>query len=592
MRRLAMAVAALAAGLKLAVPGAEAATFCVGSPTNCSGIDVPGTSGSLQEALESAKLNAEPDLIRVGPGTFVPGEPIGFTFDDPTHGIEIRGEGPTETILQVENTTEPTLTIKGAGGIASSVRDLGVRLSADGGNPTGLVLEHGKAENIAVTAPAGVTDGLGVRLVGGDTQFGRSTVTVPGLTGIETSGGPLVAATKITADLALMSTGGALTITHGNIESSRIGILSAGQLVLFDTLIHVSGGAGIEYGLLSTGETTVGHVTMAGTGAPTYGMRAYRQGGGTALQTLDNSTVTGFESDLSAGADGLSIARIEVKFSNYLTKLVSPGGVIANASDIMSFPPGFGDPAAGNFHPSHDSPLIDAGQVAGVMNDLDLAGLPRIVDGDGVDGSLPDIGAYEYQRAAPVAVIDAPASAGLGQAIEVSGAGSSDDDAADTLTYSWWFGDGTTAAGATASHAYASPGTYALALRVTDPTGQESTVTKDVTVAPAASPADTVGAAGDTVPPVISRLRVLPLRRLIRFRLSEAARVTIRVTRLGSPPRFRSLRLSGRRGANAVHLRRRLVRALGPGRHRVKVSAQDAAGNLAKPRLARLRLPS
>ena len=117
-------------------------------------------------------------------------------------------------------------------------------------------------------------------------------------------------------------------------------------------------------------------------------------------------------------------------------------------------------------------------------------------------------------------------------------------------------------------------------------------MTKDVTVAPAASPADTVGAAGDTVPPVISRLRVLPLRRLIRFRLSEAARVTIRVTRLGSPPRFRSLRLSGRRGANAVHLRRRLVRALGPGRHRVKVSAQDAAGNLAKPRLARLRLPS
>jgi hypothetical protein len=338
-----------------------------------------------------------------------------------------------------------------------------VRLPATGPTPTGLVLEHAKAENVAVTAPAGLTAGHGVRLVGGNTQFGRSSVTVPGLTGIETSGGPLVAATKITADVALMSTGGALTITHGNIESSRIGILSAGQLVLLDTLIHVSGGAGIEYGLLSTGETTVRHVTIAGAGAPTYGMRAYRQGGGTALQTLDNSTVTGFESDLSAGADGLSIARIEVKFSNYATKLVSPGGVIANAGDIMNFPPGFGDPAAGNFHLRHDSPLVDAGVVVG---------------------------------------------------------------------------------------------------------------------------------AGDTVPPVISRLRALPLRRLIRFRLSEAARVTIRLTRASRPRLVRSIRLSGRRGANAVRLRRRLVRALGPGRHRVKVSAQDAAGNLAKPRLARLRVRS
>jgi hypothetical protein len=115
MWRLALAVAAVAAGLMLAVPGAQAATFCVGSPTNCSGIDLPGTSGSLDEALEDAELNAEPDLIRVGPGTFVPGEPIGFKFVDPTHGIEIRGDGPTETILEVENTTDPTLKLTGAG---------------------------------------------------------------------------------------------------------------------------------------------------------------------------------------------------------------------------------------------------------------------------------------------------------------------------------------------------------------------------------------------------------------------------------------------------------------------------------------------
>jgi hypothetical protein len=188
MARLALVLVAVLAGLLLAVPGAQAATFCVGSPTGCSGIDLPGTSGSLDEALSNAELNAEADLIRIGPGTYVPGEPVGFQFNDPTHGIEIRGDGATETILEVGNTTEPTLKLKGAGDFASSVRDLGVRLSANGGTPTGLVLENGKAQNVAVTAPAGLSDGVGVRLAGGNTQFGKGSWTCPGCGGSRPAG--------------------------------------------------------------------------------------------------------------------------------------------------------------------------------------------------------------------------------------------------------------------------------------------------------------------------------------------------------------------------------------------------------------------
>ena len=584
MKRIALAIVAVVAGLLLAVPGAQAATFCVGSPSGCSGIELPG--GALDEALSTASLNGEPDLVRIGAGTYTPGEPGGWEFLDSAHGIDIRGEGPTETILDSTGAGATTLQFAGAGEFESSVRDLGVKLSAAGGTPTGLVLAEARAVNVAVTAPAGLTAGLGVRLEDGHSTFANGRVDVPGLRGVESSGIALVLGSSIRAEVALMATSGAVGIAHANIETSRIGILSAGQLSVFDTLIHVSGGAGIEYGVLGTNETTVRHVTMVGTGAPTYGMRAYRQGGGSALHTLDNSTVTGFENDLSAGADGLSLASIAVKYSNYATKLVSPGGVVNPTGDVMNVAPGFGDPAAGNFHLRHDSPLVDAGRVVGTMNNVDLAGLPRIVDGNAADGEQPDIGAYEYQRAAPAAAIEAPASATVGQTIDMSGAGSTDPDAADALTYNWWFGDGATATGPTASHAYSAPGTYAVTLQVTDPTGQERTVTKSIVVAAGAGDANagdaaTAGDAGDPLAPVISRLRVLPARRLIRFRLSEPAQVTIRLTRRGAHRVARSLRVSGRTGANKIRLRRRLVRALAPGRYRIKVSARDAAGNQA-----------
>jgi hypothetical protein len=87
---------------------------------------------------------------------------------------------------------------------------------------------------------------------------------------------------------------------------------------------------------------------------------------------------------------------------------------------------------------------------------------------------------------------------------------------------------------------------------------------------------------GDTLAPVISRLRVLPARSWVRFRLSEPAGVTIRLVRASRPRLARSLRVSGREGANTSRLRRRLVRALRSGRYPIKVSARDAAGNEAK----------
>jgi hypothetical protein len=88
-------------------------------------------------------------------------------------------------------------------------------------------------------------------------------------------------------------------------------------------------------------------------------------------------------------------------------------------------------------------------------------------------------------------------------------------------------------------------------------------------------------------------LKIARAGRLVRFRLSERARVTLRVVKLGTRRTVGRVRLGGRAGANSLRLLRRLSldRPLRPGRYRLVVTARDAAGNRAKPRTARFALP-
>jgi PKD repeat protein len=71
-------------------------------------------------------------------------------------------------------------------------------------------------------------------------------------------------------------------------------------------------------------------------------------------------------------------------------------------------------------------------------------------------------------------------STGLKVAFDAS---SSTDSDGTISSYSWDFGDGSTGSGVSPSHSYASDGTYAVALTVTDDRGGQSVVTHAVTVA-------------------------------------------------------------------------------------------------------------
>jgi PKD repeat protein len=116
-----------------------------------------------------------------------------------------------------------------------------------------------------------------------------------------------------------------------------------------------------------------------------------------------------------------------------------------------------------------------------------------VTDDDGATGSVEHAVTATAPRvnAAPTAAFTSTVS---GLTATVNGSGSSDADGS-VASHAWDFGDGATATGATASHAYTAAGTYTVRLTVTDDEGATGTIQQPVTVtapppAPSAVAAD------------------------------------------------------------------------------------------------------
>jgi PKD domain len=635
--RTLVTVAALTGAAALAAPAlAAASTYCVGSPAGPCEILKPGDAGGLHDALAEAQSTSGDDLVKIGPGTYE--GPFAYGSSS---GVRIRGSGSSTVIRGVGEW--PALTVTASA--AAIVSDLEIRMPGGMQQAIGLRIGPGIAERVRVTNP-GDSKGTAVMFAGGG-DLADSTIQAGAATGIDEDGAPAqhaVRDTVIHAHVGVRARSGTWGLDRLQIHARTTGIASYAKTNVRNSLVRVTGSA--DAALKSTalyqsvlhqgelGELNADHVTIHGGPHLTYGAMAV------ALSSASAATIN-LQSSIVAGSHSSSLARsaasggaayIVVGHSNFAPP--DPAAVGPSAGlGVFAVVPGTNTNVAPrflddevtlegptlDFRLRHDSPLIDRGDPGGVQGE-DLGRAARVVDGDGNGTEVADMGAHEYQRRPPIAVIAAPngGAVAAGAPVAFSAQGSRDADAGDPLSYAWSFGDGASASGASATHAYTTAGTRTVILTVTDPTGLTASATRTLHVEGSGT---SVVQAGDGLAPTISALSVTPRSwpagsanavPRVRLTLSEPALVRFAIERRApgrrvkqacrKPDRRNSARPRCVRWAAADAFRRQLgagqsrvrlpvrLRTLAPGRYRLTVMATDAADNTSPPERRRLQV--
>lgn len=534
-----------------ATAGAE--DFCVAKP-RCLGTAV--SAAQFQARLAAAESNGQADRFVLGVATFADG-PYVYDSDEPLEIVGTRSQ--TGSVLRSGTIDRSILQLVGAHASVSDVRldlllDTGVAVLLDGATASRVQVTHTGTPSMGV----GVLLRDGAALLDSDVELG----------GVETaalgsdSGDTRVTGTRIAggAGAQMLAPGGTMTLSHDTILA-QIGAMAFGGTVdVSDTLIdaHASSGKsnvglaavaqhrGDAAALRATNVTIVGGDAARGDSAGVYAVATDE---GTASLQLRDSAIANVTHPLFRFAENGGVADLSASYSAHADSAGQYESGPGTLTDVhrLPAPSGFADADAGDFRLAAGSPLIDAGDPDGAAlpGALDLAGAPRLAEGDGDAACVArhDLGAYEYQRPAPCVPAVVPP----------------------------------------------------VQPPVTPPT------TPPVTP-PRAPPAR------DRVKPVLSALRV-PARitatallpRLgatartpaIAFRLSEPARVTATFARRVSTRRggrtrvsYRAIRgaslpIAARAGSSRLRFGGRLTRRLrlAPGAYRVTLSAVDAAGN-------------
>jgi hypothetical protein len=174
--------------------------------------------------------------------------------------------------------------------------------------------------------------------------------------------------------------------------------LGGGASEVSDSVIHVSSPAGkaVITPTMSQFQTHVDLLqdTIVGPGSGTGSGVYIPATSGTYLPgsaTVTGSIVRGFGTDLNVAPapPTFSSGSVSASYSDFDNAF---GGTANTALD-----PNFTNAAAGDYSLQPGSPLIDAAGTDPANGETDMAGNPRVVDGNGDGTAARDIGAYEYQ---------------------------------------------------------------------------------------------------------------------------------------------------------------------------------------------------
>jgi parallel beta-helix repeat protein len=310
-------------------------------------------------------------------------------------------------------------------------------------------------------------------------------------------------------------------ISHDNQDSGIESYPGSNNTLIYNNVVYNNGDHGID-DLTTTGQTIVGNtaynnvtaginVEGTSTGATVEnnisvdnGIKSPRthsdiriENGSTAGTTVDYNLVYLTVPDTVEIWDSVS-------YSSLSAYQAATG---QEAHGIFADPRWF-DPASGDFRLRPGSPAIDSAN-SGVSgwSARDVLGIPRVDDpatpNTGVGPrSYDDRGAYEFQPGAsapPNASLTVSPSFGTVPVNVTADASGSTGNGNSIVSYTFDFGDGSSAVGPqaspTATHTYTTPGSYTVSVTVVDSAGLSSTATAKVD-ARSSAPTNLIGNPG------------------------------------------------------------------------------------------------
>jgi PKD repeat protein len=531
--------------------------------------------------------------------------------------VHVIGDGVGKTIIEGEASEQVAVTLLSP---LSSIEDLTIRIADESG--AAALRWDGTASNIEAVHD-GEENTINGMFPEDSAVLEESVVSVKGATAVTAP-----TATDATIRDSTISAGGTgittgqipgttgVTISRSSVAAGQVPLLAADSedSIAVDNSVVRATSASSTFGAITAlpgTEVEADHVTVMGKGSD-LGVEVVA-GPEPASAVISNSIIDVFD-EAFACAGSSATATLMVEYSSFddefdvadpeCEETLEPG------NDETTDPVFAGiDPLAPDLHLRAPSPLIDAADPADPAG-LDLDGRTRVVDGDATGGARSDMGAYEYQRLAPEAAIDAPATAAPGESVAFSASDSTDPDPGDTLAYSWDFGDGGTAEGVAPQHAFDAEGKYEVELTVTDQLGLTGSKIAEIQISvPPPAPAQPGKSPKSPKAPkpkkpkkpkagvAITDLRAVPKRirrgkglpKLVKglkrpgfqFKLSKASDVTLTLVRCkgkrGCRKRARikgSATFKAAKGSSTIKFRGRLTRKkLRKGRYRATLRA-------------------